>query len=220
MNVARLAMIAVLACVAAPIALVAAGWALWRPNGWWATGWLSLALVVVALSAIGALFGRGWLRAAAGGAAICGGLYLLLIYGPGLRDNVGPELITSKALAWLGARLHPDQQTTPSSVGWTSYPSVTYYDPSGSLIYTNSNFSGTGAYVLGGGQPAPAPLPAMWQIGHAVWALLAAVVGAVFAVLLDLRRRRQPSPDTVATVTATAPVSATPRPAAPDQPSR
>lgn len=75
--------------------------ALCRPNEWWTSGLVTAAAAAVVVAALAAAITRGRSQAFAGGFALAGGAYLLLVFGPGFAERVGPRLLSSRALAHL-----------------------------------------------------------------------------------------------------------------------
>ena len=195
----------------AVIAIVAVALAALRtPSYLWANVTYSLALGAVVVAIINFAYSREAGRAYWLGFSLCGGIYLTVCSVPMLRDSVGSRLVTETILDFIYPHLSPATSPGPSAtVAWTinagfQWPPNAYGPPynGGSTVVTLPPPS---VWAV---PPPPPPLSrwADWtqpdrvvssriqtatvslcsseafrQIGHSMFTLLAAVLGATFA---------------------------------------
>ncbi len=196
-----LALIAILAVALA---------ALRSPSYLWANVTFSLALGAVVVAAINVVYGHGASRAYWVGFVLCGGVYLAVCSLPVIRESVCTRLATEAVLDFLYPHLAPASTAPPNVFVATPNGSGTgaiqyLVSPS------NSNYTlGNATYIMGNAAvPPPPSLTTRWaawtqpdrtvsvgypigtvqlssseafrQIGHSMFALLMAVLGATFA---------------------------------------
>jgi hypothetical protein len=138
----------------------------------WAASVFSLTVAVLVVAAFLAAFRRGADRAYWAGFAAVGWLYLLLVFGPALRETVGPALATELLLDELRERVQ--RRITDSSGMEEDDYSFLVND-----VRHYSNFL---------------PLaPHFNRVGHSIWSLLFALLGGLLARrLYQLEARLQP----------------------------
>lgn len=175
--------------VMALVLLVAVGVAALRyANDLWASLALTGVLLVVAVAALGAAFGRGSRRAWWGGFAALGFGYLSLSFGPWFSSAIRPQLATT----WLLTYAEPRLCRTPATGGWIT-PIVPYVFSSGSYGSVNPNqpFGMSGFIPSGGtdvfGQVPPAT--PFERVGHSIFSLLAGWLGGIAAMVFAARGR-------------------------------
>ncbi len=127
-----------LVLILAPLAwLILAVVALWFANEWWQSGIVTVTLLGWLALLLGGVYLRGNGRAIAGGAAVAGFTYWLLALGPWFHSQLGPSLLTHKALVAIDVRLHSTQPTqtlvfTQPATIWPSSGSIGAGSPYGS----------------------------------------------------------------------------------------
>ena len=135
----------------------------------------SLLLLVLLAAALAACTGLTRDRSFALGFAIVGCGYLLLHFGPGLENSIGPKLLSTRLLQQVDGWLHPNPPT-PASPMWSS--GVTPLGMSGLGMRT---------YVYAGyttGQPMSTCVLA----GHSILATLLSLLGGLAALWLSRGR--------------------------------
>jgi hypothetical protein len=182
--------------------------ALRTPSYLWANVTYSLALGAVVVAIINVVYGREAGRAYWLGFSLCGGIYLTVCSAPLLRDSVCPRLVSETILDFLYPHLSP-AQTTPLTIveGWNGNgASVPTLNPFALSPFYSTVRTPVQMPVLAGPQPqSPVSRWADWtqpdrvissrfqtamvplcsseafrQIGHSMFTLLVAVVGATF----------------------------------------
>ena len=163
-------------------------------NLWWASLFLSLAVLLAATALAGALVARGVDRAQWIGCLVFGGGYLTLVYGWHVDRVVGAALITTRTLEWAEPKMQrsaSSRAVQPASIGSNAAPVWAGWPPQAPPI---QYFGGGTVYVR---DPADRMLP-QWtsfqQVGHSFISMVAAVLGAVAAAAMA----RKLSPETPA----------------------
>ncbi len=191
-----LALIAILAVALA---------ALRSPSYLWANVTFSFALGAVVLAVINVVYSRGAGRAYWLGFALCGGVYLAICSLPGVRESVCTRLATEAVLDFIYPHLAPESTSTPAVAATTAWTAT----GTGSIQLMMGPSNTNNTYTLGNIALSPPPLTPPWtawtqpdrtvglgypigtvqlssseafrQIGHSMFALLFAVLGATFA---------------------------------------
>ena len=134
---------------------------------------VTLTVVCLLLATLAAVFSRGQTRLFAGGFALTGWLYMTLAFVSafGLRD----DLLTDKAIQWLGEVIHGDDAVAEGS----PYDEVDIRN-----MYYLLASQGNGTFAQ-----QTTPLPNLTAIGHAQWAIIIGWLGGVVALWL---RRKDP----------------------------
>jgi hypothetical protein len=185
-----LALIAILAVALA---------ALRTPSYLWANVTYSLALGAVVVAIVNFVYGREASRAYWLGFSLCGGIYLTVWSVPMLRDSVGSRLVTETILDFIYPHLSP--ATSPGTnvtVGGT----INAGTLGPGIAITSSPYNGgppvaqepplsrwaewtqPDRFISSRIQTAAVPLcssEAFRQIGHSMFTLIVAVLGATFA---------------------------------------
>ena len=197
-----LALIAILAVALA---------ALRTPSYLWANVTYSIALGALVVAIVNLVYGREARRAYWLGFSLCGGIYLTVYSVPMLRDSVGSRLVTETILDFIYPHLAPaTSQGSNVTVVWTGpqYPQwlPDTYSPTGSTYVTLPQATLPQAPPLTPSQPPAQSRWAEWtqpdrvissrlkfatfplcnseafrQIGHSMFTLLVAILGATFA---------------------------------------
>jgi hypothetical protein len=90
--------------------------ALHYPSGWWAAGLLLGDFCLFTFAIMAVAYRSGGSRAFWAGFALFGWVYLVLAFGPGVREIARPSLLTTKALQ----KVWPEEQTFTVSVVFAS----------------------------------------------------------------------------------------------------
>ena len=160
-------LLAVVFCAAVGSAALANATDLWRQIT------VTLVVVCLLLATLVAVFSRAQARLFAGGFALTGWLYMMLAFVSafGLRD----DLLTDKAIHWLGETIHKENQVAGASQAYADF------DNDGMLDLFVS--MGNGTFTQ-----ATKSLPNLTSIGHALWTVVVGWLGGVVALWL---RRHQ-----------------------------
>ncbi|MBW3598433.1 MAG: hypothetical protein KY475_14325 [Planctomycetes bacterium] len=150
----------------------------------WRESMVTLMLGLLLTATLAAIIWRGERRALATGFAVFGWVYVLLVMIPAV--NVRDDLLTEEALTWLYEFAHgADEQ------GGSVLQTVVFTDGAagGEMIV-----SGSGRIrswnAMKGGAPAVS-FQSFADIGHSLWAIVIACLGAVVASLLSSGQRRR-----------------------------
>jgi hypothetical protein len=168
----------------------------------WASALFTLAVGLVMIGLLGAVFRREQARAGWIGFLVFGGGYLLLTCGPWSQ---GDYLLTNYGLAWLELKLHGEAQVQPQSA-WTvsGNPSLmTGYGGGGStyidlgvdsnLVFASRMLGGNrlAFWDVGSGQAAyPASQSTFVRVGHSLLSPLIGLIGVVIASWLYAGTKR------------------------------
>jgi hypothetical protein len=85
-------------------------------NDWWLSGILTVSVVAWLTGVLAAIYGPAERRAPILGAVAGGFLYVLFAVGPWFNSNVGPWLITTRALVQIETKWLGREQMTPAVV--------------------------------------------------------------------------------------------------------
>lgn len=154
--------------------------ALARPNPWWASGLVTAAAATVVVALLAAIFRSGRPRAFAGGFALVGGAYLLLVFGPGLGERIGQGLLTTRALVYAESKWHPDVNAGPS----TTMSAATHLSLAaiGNGKFVDLSAPGGLSWFQNGYYVTPIGSgSAFQQIGQALWTITLALAGGLVA---------------------------------------
>ncbi len=134
---------------------------------------VTLTIVCLLFASLAAVFSRGRPRVFASGFALTGWVYLAIAFVSvfGLRD----DLLTDKAIHWLGETIHKENQVAGASQAYADF------DNDGMLDLFVS--MGNGTFTQ-----ATKSLPNLTSIGHALWTVVVGWLGGVVALWL---RRHQ-----------------------------
>jgi hypothetical protein len=206
-----------IAALMALVVLIAVGMAgLSRPSRLWAAVLFSGVTAALTVALLVALLGRGRTRAFWTGFAVGGWVYLTLQYGPWFETQVGPYTLPTAMLDVLYPLVAP-----PAPTGTTTTVVTSGGMPiGGSGGYGNNSTSAMMAMMMGRttmrvAPPSPPPSPwaawtevdtnqgwpgtatpaAFYWVGHSLFALLAALAGAVIARRI-VRARATDAPTT------------------------
>ena len=162
-------LLAVVFCAAVGSAALANATDLWRQIT------VTLAVVCLLLATLVAVFSRAQARLFAGGFAMTGWLYLMLAFVSlfGLQD----DLLTDKAIQWLGETIHADDGVAGSGQSFAGSNRL-------NLLFGLQN----GVF-----NQRTTPYPNLTTIGHALWTLIVGWLGGVVALWLrrkDLREHQ------------------------------
>jgi hypothetical protein len=169
--------------------------ALYYANDWWLSGLVTASILAWLGGMLSAIYGVSERRPFVVGALVASLLYVLFALGPWFRGHVGPWLVTSQALAhvetkWLGRP--PSQQLVPViQPTWTSYPAFTgsgTYTMPGFVYSTGSGYSPMGSSTVMIQQSISLP-GRFAEIGHWLFAWIAAALGGLAAVWMSRRQR-------------------------------
>lgn len=171
--------------------------ALVHPGPGWLSVVVTLTIVVIAVQTLRAVLLVGEARAAAIGWLLFAVAYLAITVGPWLGEQVGPSLLSSKALAYAQAQWRKDSSDEYSveylrriNVNQLAAPTI-YDGTSGALVWaTDIQLTGSGF-----GQPswwqvntaAATPVNCFRVSGHWLFAWIAGWLGAAIAVMLQRR---------------------------------
>jgi hypothetical protein len=176
--------------------------ALVHPGPGWLSVVVTLTVAVIAVQTLRAVLLAGEARAAAIGWLLFAVAYLALAVGPWLGEQVGPSLLSSKALAYAQAQWRKESSDDYSAeylrrININQLAAPTIYDgTSNTLVWTTDVNVNTWGY----GQPSGS----WWQVnsagaspvncfrvsGHWLFAWVAGWLGAAIAVMLQRRSER------------------------------
>ena len=166
--------------IMAAVLFVAVGFAALRfANDLWASVVFTATLLLLALACLGAAFRRGRSRAGFAGAAFLGLGYLLLAFGPWLDATFRDHLLTTKLCEAAYARLHPSREAVTLIGRPVPRLDVAAVDGRSTTADWKWTWLFTGQGPASG--PAGPSTEAFQSIGHALFALLAALVGGLAA---------------------------------------
>lgn len=146
----------------------------------WAEIVVTATILGLLVATIGAVFIPGRGRVFAGGFAIFGWAYLLLVQGPWL-ESLKPRLLTTVAVDRLEKVLQKDGQVVATAPS-TSMASGSWINLSNALPSRTITFTSSGVAVF-----PPHPFQ---QIGQCLWTVLLACLGGVLATWFDRRRQK------------------------------
>jgi hypothetical protein len=171
--------------------LAVAAVALYYANDWWQSGIMTISILAWLGGMLAAIYGVPDRRPLVVGALVASLLYVLFALGPWFRGHVGPWLVTSQAIAhvetkWLGRQ--PSQILVPVvQPTWTSYPVIT-----GGGGYVNLGIGGSpmgsSTFMI---QQSIAVPGRFAEIGHWLFAWIAAAVGGLAAIWMSRRGPRE-----------------------------
>jgi hypothetical protein len=173
--------------------------ALVNANELWRQTTTTAALTLLLGATLAAILWQGERKAAATGFALFGWSYLALAFVAafGLRN----DLLTEKAVSWLYPAIHGEEQ--PSVGASKRYQQVVTFVPDGGTVVSGGTDLvtywdvATGQTILGGARPMRPSYKDFADIGHVLWALLAAGLGAAAArFLFPAQTRKASSSDT------------------------
>jgi len=174
----------VLAAIAAILLCVAAGAALYYANDWLLSGILSVSIVAWLAGVLAAIYGRADRRPLVLGAVIASCLYVVCAVGPWFQANVGPWLVTTRALTYYESNVlgnqPPQVVKTLATPNWNLIATNTY-GSSGMIVQPQVGL----AYV---GTTAPPSASNLVATGHWLCGWLAAAFGAGAAAWMVRRR--------------------------------
>jgi hypothetical protein len=176
--------------------------ALVHPGPGWLSVVVTLTVAVIALQTLRAVLLVGEARAAAIGWLLFAVAYLAFAIGPWLGEQVGPSLLSSKALAYAQAKWRQESADAYSaeylrrlSLDVTGVPTI-YDGTSNTLVWTTDVNVNTWGY----GQPsgswwqvnsaAASPVNCFRTSGHWLFAWVAGWLGAAIAAMLQRRSER------------------------------
>jgi hypothetical protein len=189
---------------------------LYYANDWWLSGLMTVSIGCWLAGVLWIVYGPPERRVVLVAALAAGFLYILLALGPWFRSNVGPWLLTTRALASIETNLigrQQPQQLTPvyqvPSVGYNGMYSGGY-GGSGTIVYTVPTAVPTAA----------PPIPShVVLVGHWLFAWVATGVGGCAAWWIVRHRERREAAARVGAVTrgpiVVEPVPLFPEPRAP-----
>jgi hypothetical protein len=180
-----------------------------NPSHLWANGLYTLAFGTLLVAAVNVVYGWAERRAYWMGFLICGGAYFVVCSVPGLRDSVGPRLVTVAILDLLYPHNSTPtaQQWTSSVAGYVSAPGLIVNSNAG-MIIDSSPVALTPFWTTTSSVPPPIPQNAWlaWtapdhsygvgyqigsvslvssdsyrQIGHSLFTVLAGTFGSIYA---------------------------------------
>jgi hypothetical protein len=166
---------------------------------------LSATVLLVGVAILGAIFRRGAPRAFYAGAALFGLGYLVLAFGPWCETAVRPKLVTTRLLDAAFPRVHTAKKEAAEilqtgALYFRDYPGAPVqelaFSSDGNLLTAKVQERAwvylkraTGQANRAGGALRP-PSPERFQeIGHALAAWLAAVLGGTLALFFHATRR-------------------------------
>jgi len=161
--------------------------ALAKPSGDWLTVVVSLAAITFVIQILRALFQSGESRAAAAGWLLFATAYLLLVFAPWTRAQIGPGLLSSQALSVVRPQATPPPTDIDLALSWTG--STIIGNSSAYTINVNSNTS----YALMQSLLQPSPPNELihatffYLSGHWLSAWLAGWIGALVAAAFHRR---------------------------------
>jgi hypothetical protein len=142
----------------------------------WAKAVVSATVLALLTSTVGAIYLPGQARAFAGGFAIFGWSYLLLVQGPWL-ESMKPQLVTTVALNKLQGVMHEDS-------GAMLGQAVTFTGGGSSFVLNSvtGTVTANNVTVLSPTFVPTIPSSAQFhQIGQSLWAIILACVGGLLA---------------------------------------
>ena len=161
--------------------------ALRTPSRIWANAWFSIAIATVSLATVAAVTALAESRAYWTGFAICGGVYFLFSLAPWIHEHTGHQLVTT-AILDMASPLLIDNTYMLRSYMVTINPPAPPKNPTPWQVWnlpdfrTSSNENWTRGYVT-------LHSPALYlQIGHALFCVLAGIVGGEVARFRYLKR--------------------------------
>lgn len=159
----------------------------------WVQVVVTATILALLVATIGAFYLPRTARAFAGGFAICGWVYLLLVQGPWL-ESLKPRLLTTLAVNRLQAIMHddigggdPNGASVATALAWIARRPASADSANTALALT----------ALGMSPAATSISSAFQQIGHLLWTILLACFGGVVARYFSGWRR--PRTDTRST---------------------
>jgi len=149
--------------------------ALVHPGPGWLSVCVSLLVVAVIVQTLRAVLTADHRRAEAVGWLLLVVAYLALTLGPGLRDSVGPQLASSKALAQAQARWRKEDLTATIDLSQADF-SYSFVDVAGTVSMNNAG--GPYTVLVNTGQT---PVNCFLLAGHWLLAWIAGWLGAALA---------------------------------------
>lgn len=149
--------------------------ALIHPTEVWRQAMVTMTVLILMVSTLGAIFGHGGFRVSAGGLAIAGWLYFLLAFAPSF--NVREHLLTSQVLDAVEKIMPTETEHSlkKSSFLWDGDQLVSGSGSSTIRLWDLSNHNDN-----------------FHCIGHALWALIVGVIGSLFSGWFFQRPKRDP----------------------------
>jgi len=175
--------------------------ALAKPSDEWLSVVVSLTVGAIFVQTFRALLFDGPSRVAAVGWLFFVTAYLALAIGPWLHAHVGPQLVTSQALAYAQVHWRKEPSATNFEDWKRAYVNQTWLDVTGTWMTTNPTGNNvflnydSGLLLAAGTSP---PEPNRFQLsGHWLFAWLAGWLGAALATHFQARSRVTPlAPET------------------------
>ena len=174
--------------------------ALVHPGPGWLSVVVTLTVAVIAVQTLRAVLLVGEARAAAIGWLLFAVAYLAFTIGPWLGEQVGPSLVSSKALAYAQAQWRKESSDDYSAeylrrININQLVAPTIYDGTSNTLIWATDLNLTG---MGYGQPswwqvnaaAASPVNCFRASGHWLFAWIAGWLGAAIAVMLQRRAER------------------------------
>ena len=172
----------------------------------WASAALTLAVAVLFAGILGVLFRRLDARAFWSGFALFGWGYAVLVFGPWLNTNIGPQLVTTKLLGYVHEKLQQTGQAPVSQIaagrgvalldydsdGWADlYVANAWSAPDSSFTNVASSQNtlyrnlGNGRFVnitaVANGPVPGSPWENFQRVGHSLLALFFGLIGGMLA---------------------------------------
>jgi hypothetical protein len=160
--------------------------ALHQPSRLWASALFTLSLTSILLAVLAARYTRRAERAFWSGFAFCGGMYLLVHFGPWLQVEVGPYSLATVFIDLLYPPLHPPPPAPPPQVGAKGVMSgkgrfsSSYVPPTAWALWTTPDERRSFTMTRVGQITLSSPEP-FRRIGHSIISLLVAALGGLTA---------------------------------------
>ena len=201
-----------LATLMAVVAIVATACAALRfASELWASTMFTLALALLCVALLGALFSQASARSFWAGFALVGCLYLIMVFGPWCSMNVSPHLLTTKLVDWLHPKLQPSsppgtgvvagqvkvwdattgQQIHPLNGGTGPVLSLAF-SPDGKMLASQNCASCHNTAITAVGSKAAVVVASredFQRVGHSLLASLVAFSGGMLARFFLARQR-------------------------------